>query len=175
MGNNNLSLRAQVAWNATKHDGFVHWIHAPSRMSQIVHLCVKDLEIKNFLYVTKTYQFPTLFGYPLNPSNWFHKYIIGHSRLRYPYSAKQMNPFSVYCLFKGTSFIRAEYTFLQDSRSEERGLVRPILTYHGVFWRDCTFSTEPLAFRNIWDAIAICTILCLEFGDENVKKRGYAP
>jgi len=86
-----------------------------------------------------------------------------------------MNPFSVYCLLKGTSFIRAKYTFLKGSRSEERGLMRPILTYYRVFWRDRTFSTEPLAFRNIWDAIAICTILELEFGDEDVKKRGCAP
>lgn len=122
MGINNLSLRAQVAWNATKHDGFVHWMHAPSRMSQIVHLCVKELEMRSFLRVTKTYQFPTLFGYFFNPGNWFHKYIIGHSSLRYPYSAKQMNPFSMHCLLKGTSFIRAEYTFLKNSGSKERRL-----------------------------------------------------
>jgi hypothetical protein len=124
-------------------------------MSQIVHRCVKELEIRSILDVTKTYQFPTLFGYLFNPGNWFHKYIIGHSRLRYPYGAKQMNPFSVYCLLKGTSFIRAEYTFLKDSESKETRLVKPILTYHRVFRRDCTFPTKPLAFRYIWDAIAI--------------------
>ena len=102
-----------------------------------------------------TYQFPTLFGYPLNSGNRFHKDIVGYSRLRYPYSAKQMNPFSVDCLLKGASFIRAEYTLLQDFASKERGLVRPIHAYHRIFWRDGAFPTKPLAFRNVWDAIAV--------------------
>jgi len=47
--------------------------------------------------------------------------------------------------------------------------MRLILTYHRVFWRDRTFPTEPLAFGNIWHPIAVCTILELEFEDDDVK------
>lgn len=38
IGINSFSFRAHVAWNATKHDGFVHCMQAPALISHMLHL-----------------------------------------------------------------------------------------------------------------------------------------
>jgi hypothetical protein len=66
-------------------------------------------------------------------------------------------------LLERSSFAWAEDARLYEKREDfsfpSVGEEREIRTNDGVLRRDCTLPTEPLAFRDVRDAVAICILI----------------
>ncbi len=87
----------------------------------------------------RTNQLPTSLWHSIFSFDRLHVDRIRHAYFRNPYSAQEMSPMSFRRLFECSSF----------SGTED--------TVDGVFGLNSALSAEPLTFRDVWYAIAVCT------------------